>query len=210
MAVKIDPAATWRELGMKTGIKVPGTTSWMIRWRKEPNQYWMIEYAQKVELLFKTMSNQKTNQFIQLYLSGKWDPEDEIHIAAAIRRTPIIEGKYNLMEVERMRKKKDKTAVKEAEAEDQGLSLKERIGALEEQVKELTLEVVALQTAAPAGKKKGKKAEVETDSPPATADVKELLEELAEAKEEGDKKKAFGIRVKLRKKGYSLRANGKK
>lgn len=203
--VKIRPDATWQELRMKSLVLgVPGTSSWMARWQKEPNQRWMIDYAQKVEKHFKNMPAGAVSSYIKLYLSGKWDPGDEAEIAAAIRRTPIIEGKYNLMEVERMNKK-----VKKAEAEDQGLSLKERIEALEEKVKDLTLEVIALQTPSPE-EKAGKKKEKEAGSAPATPTIQKLLKELKEAKEEGDKKKAFGIRVKLRKAGYSLRANGKK
>lgn len=208
---------TWQELGMKPGIKVPGTTSWMARWRKEPNQKWMIEYAQVVEILFQVMTDKQVDGHIKLYLTGEWDLKDEAKIAAAIRRTPIIESKYNLMEVGRMSKKDKKTVVKKAEAEEKGSSLKERIEALEEQVKHLIKDLgetdeelnrlKELQGPAPE-KKKEKKAEAETA--PATADVKKLLKELEKAKEDGDKKEAFKLRVKLRKAGYSLRANGKK
>lgn len=197
---------TWQELGMKPGIRVPGTNSWMREWRKNPNQKKMIDYAREVDKLVKTMSESKVNQTIRLYLSGKWHPNDEAKIAAAIRRRPVWEGKYNLMEESLMSKKEEKkTVVKKTEAE--GHSLKTRIESLEKEVDALNVAIrqLALVVEVPETKKvkkeKGKKAET------ATGDTAALLKQLEKAKKDGDKKGAFKIRVKLRKAGYSLRAH---
>jgi hypothetical protein len=199
---------TWQELGMKPGIRVPGTGSWMRKWRANPNQHEMVDYARKVDLLVKTMSEMKVNRALQLYLSGKWHPKDEEVIAAAIRRRPVWEGKFNLMEESLMSKKNEKKAVvKKTEAE--GTSLKARIESLEKEVDALNIAVrqLSLAVEVPEPKKdkkgKGKKAEVATGD----TDVKYLLTELEKAKKADDKKQSSKIRVQLRKVGYSLRAH---
>lgn len=104
--------ATWQELGMKPGIRVPGTASWMTEWRRSPNQKKMIDYASEVHLLVQDMSETRVAKCLKIYLSGKWDPADESFIAAAIRRSPTWEAKYNVMEEELMGKKKTDTAKK--------------------------------------------------------------------------------------------------
>lgn len=186
---------------------VPGTSSWMTRWRESPNQSHMLKYAQEVERHFKAMSAGTVDFCIKQYLSGKWDLGDEAEIAAAIRRMPIIEGKYNLMEVERMSKKEKKTTVKKVGAEEKSLSLEDRVKALEIGIEALTVIIKGLKKIDSKPEKPEKK---EKKAGPVTADIEELLKELKKAKENGDKNKAFKIRGKLRKAGYSLRANGKK
>jgi hypothetical protein len=206
---------TWQELGMKPGIRVPGTGSWMRKWRANPNQHKMIDYAREVDRLVKTMSESKVNQAI--HLSGKWHPSDEVIIAAAIRRRPVWEGKFNLMEESLMSKRNEKKgSVKKETEKAEGTSLKARIEALEKEVDALN-EAVRQLVQMPETEKgpdfpdfkkkkkeKGKKAET------ATGDTAALLKALEKAKKDGDKKEAFKIRGKLRKAGYSLRTNGKK
>lgn len=218
MAKIKDPAAeqTWQELGMKPGIRVPGTNSWMERWKESPSQGELVRHAQKVELLHSTMSGDQVNRQLKKYLSGKWGPEDEPAIAAAIRLRPAWLNKYNQMEVHLMEKKKEKAA-KAVRKKAEGASIKMRIESLEEEVGELKKTVANLMgliASIPGAKtdKKGKKKKEEsrTEASPSDGEVKALLKDLEKAKKEGDKKEAFKIRVKLRKAGYSLRTNGMK
>jgi len=200
--------ATWQELGMKPGIRVPGTASWMAEWKECPNQNKMVDYASDVHLLVGRMTEKEVGEYIRMYLTGKWAPSDEKRIAAAIRRSPTWEAKYNVMEEELMGKKKTDTAKKVREKAE-GASLKDRIETLEEEVEALKEAMSKMMPKTMAEAKKGKKAKADVPEK-ATGDVKGLLKELAAAKEAKDKKLAFGLRAKLRKAGYSLRANGKK
>lgn len=79
-----------------------------------------------------------------------------------------------------------------------------------DRVEKLEKELAEIKEKKPAGKaevKGGKKAVAKVEAKP--AGIKKLLKELAEAKEKGDKKLSFKLRVKLRKAGYSLRDNNK-
>jgi len=204
--------ATWQELGMKPGIKVPGTASWMAEWKECPNQKKMIDYASHVHLLVGTMSEKQVAFHIKKYLSGKWALGDEASIAAAIRRSPTWEAKYNQMEGELM-SKKQADVVKKAGKKAEGASLKARIEALEievETLKEAMSKMMPKTLAEAKGGSRDRKHTKPEKKTETTGDVKALLKELAAAKEAGDKKLAFGLRAKLRKAGYSLRANGKK
>jgi len=203
--------ATWQELGMKPGIRVPGTVSWMAEWKECPNQSTMVRYALEVQKLVETLSELGVSNYLKKYLSGKWDPVDEPIIAAAIRRSPQWEAKYNQMEEHFMSKKRE-TVVKKAGEKAEGASLKNRIETLEEAMAEVKKDLATIFRA-----KTGKgtlvavaKVKAETADQPMDAEIKIYLKNLEAAKEAGDNKKAAMIRGKLRKKGYSLRANGKK
>lgn len=215
----------WRQTGMKPGVRVPGTTSWMREWRENPeSQKRMAAFAREVEQEAKTMSSMKVTKILEKYLSGDWSPEDEVEIAAAIRRSPVWETKYNQMMEDVMKEEKTKkTAKSRKRAAD--TSLAERIGQVEDDVEEmrkalhLLLEQVgALQRGA--GKteeerprKKRRASKEERDHRPAkeapNEEIQDLLEALDEAKEKGDSAGARKIRIKLRRLGYSLRSNGK-
>jgi len=206
--------ASWQELGMKPGIRVPGTASWMREWKKNPNQRKMIEYAKGVHFLVQQMSEKNVANYLKKYLTGKWDPEDEEKIAAAIRRMPAWENKFNQME-EQLMSKKDKATQEKVAKKAEGISLKARIEELEKEVESMKSDIANLSDdlVKLTHIKKEKKAKADTSTKKgkeATPDVKGLLKELAAAKEAGDKKLAFGLRGKLRKAGYSLRANGGK
>lgn len=201
--------ATWQELGMKPGIRVPGTASWMAEWRRSPNQKKMIDFASDVHLLVGRMTEKEVGEYLKMYLTGKWAPSDEKRIAAAIRRSPTWEAKYNVMEEELMGKKKTDTA-KKVQEKAEGTSLKARIEALEEEVEALKEAMTKMMPKTLAEAKAGKKEKKALPGTSVSGDVKALLKELAEAKEKGDKSAGLRIRKELRKAGYSLRANGKK
>lgn len=218
----------WRQTGMKPGVRVPGTTSWMREWRENPeSQKRMAAFAREVEQEAKTMSSMKVAKTLEKYLSGNWSPEDEVEIAAAIRRSPVWETKYNQMMEDVMKgEKTKKTAKSRKRAAD--TSLAERIGQVEDDVEalqkalHLLLEQVgALQKRAdrvleekPRKKGKRKASREERDHRPTkeapNEEIQDLLEALELAKEKGDSAGARKIRIKLRRLGYSLRSNGKK
>lgn len=208
--------ASWQELGLKPGVRVPGTASWMAEWRRCPNQKGMISYAKEVQALVESMSEMGIGIYLKKFLSGDWSSAEEAKVAAAIRRSPVWEAKYNQME-EHYMSKKQKDAADKASKKAEGASLKARIEALEEEVVALKATLSRIINAKETLEKgpRGKKKKADTPgksnkAAAATPDVKALLTELDAAKEAGDKKLAFGLRVKLRKAGYSLRANSKK
>jgi len=218
MAKKPESTAekSWEELGLRPGIRVPGTTAWMTKWRESPNQTEMVEYAQKVDLLVGTMSEENVKHHIKKYLSGQWGSEEEVIIAAAIRRTPTIFEKYNQMEAQLMEKAKAK-AEKATKKKAEGASLKARIESLEKEVEVLkagieTLTKLAKKVAEPPKKREKKERETEPRKTKVKVsdDVKSLLKDLEKARIAEDKAQAAKIRAKLRKAGYSLRENGKK
>ena len=206
--------ATWEELGMKPGVRVPGTASWMAEWKRCPNQKGMISYAKEVQQLVETMSEMGIGIYLKKYLTGDWSSAEEAKIAAAIRRSPVWEAKFNQME-ESLMSKKQADVVKKAGKKAEGASLKDRIETLEEEVEALKEAMSKMMPKTLAEAKKEKKGKADTPAKAnkaaaATEDVKDLLEVLKAAKEAGDKQTAFKTRAKLRKAGYSLRANGKK
>lgn len=208
---------TWQELGMKPGIQVPGTASWMAKWWKNPNQKEMIEYAREVNEVMKTMSEENVIKYIQKYLSGKWDPKDEAKIAAAMRRRPIWLGKYNLMEESIMAKKQEeKRDISRRKAREN--DLEERVTALEEEVDALNKalrysaeseeeqeEEVEKPEREKEDRKEKKIEKGRKDRGETSGDTGGLLKDLEAANKAGNRKAASKIRAKLRKAGYSLR-----
>jgi len=212
---------TWQQTGMKPGVKVPGTTSWMEEWKDNPeNQKRMAAFARQVEEQVKTMSSMEVSKTLKLYLSGNWSSEDEVKIAAAIRRNPVWETRYNQMMEEVMKEEKVKKTAKSRERAAK-TSLAERIGQVEDEVEalredlHLVMKQIGALQRAPVEKEEDKprkkKGKASKEQPrKEDDDIKDLLEALELAKEKGEPEKARKIRIKLRKLGYSLRSKNSK
>ena len=195
-------------------VRIPGTPEWLEAWRgKGVNHSAMLKYRTLVDSLTKTMKKSMVKHFLKL---TEWDQEDEAKVAAA-RVININKQGVDIMKKIVKKEEEGRKEVEEKEVEEEEevgaivlTELESRITDIEDDVQKIfnILQKLTKEGKSKSGKEakapKETKAHKETEAP--DKEIKKLLKELQEAKDNDEKKVAFKIRVKLRKAGYSLRA----